>query len=238
MIRAMLLAVCTAGLFSLPALAQSKPKGAMPAASFDCAKAKTAAEKAICADPETRRLDAQVAASFARARSLYTADPAAAAALMQMQRRFNTRREALVGTPHPDALPMPLYLGAQAVLLDNLDRQRAGFVGDWTNDIGVVSVRAGRTATASLTVEITSAEPTRGAWVCQVDGAGTPVNGRLTLRTAQPGLGGWTISLSRRGGVLVVEETSPRGRADAMRPYCGLNGGLNGEYLPAKPPEH
>ena len=64
---------------------------ALPAAAFDCGKAKTAVEKAICADPALKRRDDALAAAYAAVKA--AALPEEQKALAQSQRRWIKRRE-------------------------------------------------------------------------------------------------------------------------------------------------
>ncbi len=71
-----------------------------PAASFDCALAKSATEKAICSDASLARLDRQVAEQYARAmRDAY--EDGAKTKLKQTQRDFIAARDKSCGTQSP-----------------------------------------------------------------------------------------------------------------------------------------
>lgn len=64
-----------------------------PAASFDCAKAATAVEHAICADAALARLDRELAQAYGRARATATEESAdRVAAVRAVQRRWLGRR--------------------------------------------------------------------------------------------------------------------------------------------------
>jgi uncharacterized protein len=56
---------------------------ATPASAFDCTKAASTVEKAICADPELRILDDDMAAAYAEVRKLSTSDERAMLAVSQ-----------------------------------------------------------------------------------------------------------------------------------------------------------
>ena len=61
------------GLAALISLGSTASTSAAHAASFDCAKAGTPTEKAICKDPAVSKLDEQVAAAFKTAQGLWPA---------------------------------------------------------------------------------------------------------------------------------------------------------------------
>ena len=65
--------------------------GACPAFAFDCANARTASEKAICADPAARDADAQMAQAFGQL--VAGASPAERAAATQSQVKWLEERD-------------------------------------------------------------------------------------------------------------------------------------------------
>lgn len=86
-----------------------------PAPSFDCAKAATVIEHAICADAVLARLDRQTAEAFQLAmRNAY--DPVDQAKVRQQQRDWLARRNAACGTPSPGACLVKFYRDRLAVL--------------------------------------------------------------------------------------------------------------------------
>ncbi len=66
-----------------------------PAFAFDCAKATTDVEKAICADPQLKTLDDQLAAAYAAVKSAST--PAEQKMLARSQKRWIAEREYCSG---------------------------------------------------------------------------------------------------------------------------------------------
>jgi uncharacterized protein len=68
---------------------------ATPAFAFDCAKATTDVEKAICADPQLKTLDDQLAAAYAAVKSAST--PAEQKMLARSQKRWIAEREYCSG---------------------------------------------------------------------------------------------------------------------------------------------
>jgi len=70
---------------------------------FDCAAARRAVEKAICADPDLADLDRQISATNVQlVRDAAVASPRAAQALRREQDEFLARRNALFGRPDYD----------------------------------------------------------------------------------------------------------------------------------------
>jgi uncharacterized protein len=68
-------------------------------ASFDCSKAATPVEQAICADPALADLDGKVAAAYTSALQKLAADPKRRAELAAAQRRFIAQRNSAFGQP-------------------------------------------------------------------------------------------------------------------------------------------
>ena len=70
---------------------------------FDCAAARRAVEKAICADPDLADLDRQISTTNAQVvRDAAAGSPHAAQALRREQDEFLARRNALFGRPDYD----------------------------------------------------------------------------------------------------------------------------------------
>lgn len=71
-------------------------------ASFDCSKARTRVEVAICGDPATANLDGEVASAYKAAQQKRAGDPAALAALVSAQKEFVATRNKSFGQPGYD----------------------------------------------------------------------------------------------------------------------------------------
>jgi uncharacterized protein YecT (DUF1311 family) len=85
-----------------------RPDWHAPAASFDCAKARSTVEHAICADAALARLDRQVAEAWQVAmRNAY--EPVEQAKVRQKQRDWLARRDAACRGPAPGECLKPLY---------------------------------------------------------------------------------------------------------------------------------
>jgi len=215
-------------LCSPAAWAASKP-------SFDCAKARTAVEKAICADGGLAEQDASIARHFSKARMTF--DPATGKALTEDQRWFvKVRDEAYASPPGGDAPQKELadrLKYRDAFMTSLVLKRRQGFEGDWENLAGGISIK--RQPDGSLAFDGSAAHPENGRWVCDVRGVGAVKNNALVVETVDAE--GWSLTLSRKGYGLVLAEIPPAGAADAAgRPYCGLNGALGGVYYPVSRP--
>jgi uncharacterized protein len=86
-------AIALALAFVLAASASNAAESGKP--SFDCTKAKSVAEKMICADPELGSADAAIAANYASA--LKRLDAPARKALAQDQEDFVSYRDRIAG---------------------------------------------------------------------------------------------------------------------------------------------
>lgn len=216
------------GLGSPAAWAAGRP-------SFDCAKARSPVEKAICADGALADQDASIGNRFGKARKSF--DAATAKALTEDQRWFVQVRDEAYASPPGDGTP-------QKELADRLKyrddflaslvfKWRQGFEGDWENLAGGISIR--KQPDGSLSFDGSAAHPENGRWVCDVRGVGAVKGGALVVETIDAE--GWTLTLVRKGAGLALAERAPAGAEDAAgRPYCGLNGALGGVYFPVSRP--
>jgi len=221
--------------FALSIMLCSSAAWATGKPSFDCARARTAVEKAICADSGLAEQDASIAKHFGKARMTF--DPATGKALTEDQRWFvKVRDEAYASPPGNDPPQKELAerLKYRDAFLSSLVlKRRQGFEGDWENLAGGISIK--RQPDGSLAFDGSAAHPENGRWVCDVRGAGAVKNNAVVIETVDAE--GWTLTLSRKGYGLVLSENPPAEAADAAsRPYCGLNGALGGVYYPVSRP--
>ncbi len=203
--------------------------------SFDCAKARTATEKAICADGGLAEQDASIAKHFSRARMTF--DPATGKALTEDQRWFVQVRDEAFATPPGNDTPQRELADRlkyrDAFLMSLVLKRRQGFEGDWENLAGGISIK--RQPDGRLSFDGSAAHPENGRWVCDVRGVGAVKNNAMVVETEDAE--GWTLTLARKGYGLVLSESPPAGAAAATgRPYCGLNGALGGVYYPVSRP--
>jgi len=113
--------------------------------SFDCTKAKSVAEKMICADPGLAAADAAIAANYASA--LQRLDSPARKALAQDQQDFVSYRDRIAGfdkgvPKDKQSFPIDEFMRDRAAFLSSIEKPDAGFVGVWKNVGGVVTVKS------------------------------------------------------------------------------------------------
>lgn len=224
-------ACLSALLFSLAATSA----WAAPKPSFDCAKARTSVEKAICADDGLAAQDASVGKNYNRARKSF--DPEAAKALTQDQRYFVQVRDDSYAEPFGSGTPaeeLANRLKYRDAFLASLSlKKRAGFEGDWENLAGGFSVK--KQADGSLLFDGSAAHPQNGRWLCDISGIGRVQGKALVVEPADAE--GWTLTLVRKGaGVELTESPPGGGKLGLGPPYCGLNGALSGVYFPVAKP--
>jgi uncharacterized protein len=193
--------------------------------SFDCAKASSDVEKAICAKAQLAELDKKVAEAFTDARKRLGAAPEALAALREDQKYWLGGRDMSM---MPGAgMGLDQYMDARLQELAAIGSPRQGLGGKWINLTGYVEVKENG---ARAMVHLVTAEPTRGVWICELEGQAVREGDALRI----DGDEGWTIRVQRDGPILRVMEAPPPSDPTAIRPYCGHNGLLAGAYLPAK----
>lgn len=208
---------------ALAALIQTGP-------SFDCARATTESERAICASPILSQLDRDMSAAYAAARRRI--EPGARDALRADQQAFlrlgeNTYafRDQPVMADYPG---IGDQMAARTSFLGQIGRPtEAGLVGVWGNLFGTVEVR--RLANGRLVAEMSTVDPMAGRWICQVELTGLDNGGRLSGHPAgDPEI---ALSLTRRSGFIEVTESGADGTR-GQPGYCGHNGFVEGRYLP------
>ncbi|WP_157838838.1 lysozyme inhibitor LprI family protein [Achromobacter sp. DH1f] len=201
--------------------------------SFDCARAKSGAEKAICADPKLAALDVSIASRYGKARSAFDAETSRALSIEQWL-FVGVRDESY---EHPwvnmtGAAEIAERLGSRDKFLASLVlTPRQGFEGEWRNFGGQLKVT--RQADGRLLAEASAADPYKASWVCDTYGVGEVRGDRLVIQ--EKDAGGWTLQLRRKGAGVVAEEVPPPGdKNGASSPNCGVNGSLGGTYFPVR----
>jgi uncharacterized protein len=217
-----------------PPLAQAEQLASPPAdltpdpaarPSFNCAKASNEVEKAICARAALADLDKQVADAFADARKRLGAAPEAITVLREDQKYWLGGRDMSM---IPGAgMGLDAYMDSRLQELASIGPPRKGLGGKWINLTGFVDVKE---SGVRASVHLSTAEPSRAVWVCEVEGQAVREGDALKI----DGPEGWTIRVQRDGPILRVMEAPPPSDPTAIRPYCGHNGLLAGAYLPAK----
>lgn len=204
---------------------------AAAAPSFNCAKATTPVEKAICANPALADQDAAIAQQYKAVRAKLDAE--AAKALTADQRYFLSVRDQVYAQPFSGSSPVNQIgarMGERLNFLKSINTQPpAGFIGKWRNVEGEIEIT--QTADGQLLVSANSAQPYNGRWVCDLSGKAVAAGGTLTVsyQDGEP----WALTLTRRDGVLVVRETPPPGAKDVGfgPPFCGMNGSFRGDWF-------
>jgi uncharacterized protein YecT (DUF1311 family) len=233
--------VLLACLVGLAACGQQQKSATPPPApavanAIDCAAATSAVETAICADPDLVAQDEGIARAYNAALLLYAEAPDAEAELKTQQRLYNDTREVSLGAI-PNAPTLGERLAGRAEELTGLVAPREGFAGSWMSATGLVTIALGEGD--GFTVSMSRADPLAARWVCTIEAQAKLANGVLALhknKETDSLLGGWKITLAREGALLRVIETAPASKSNepAARPYCGMNGALEGAYLPAQ----
>lgn len=224
-----LCAVClTAAAACAPETSSSKSTDAR------CANADPVAA-AICADSALQKLEGEIAIALHRARALYPNDADAAKALEDTRSEAVRRRQSAGGE---GAISLSDALQSERDFLRALAAPRDGFEGRWVSPEGDLLISQ---EPDGFGLHAVAAEPSRGAWVCEVQTPAALIKDVLVAAAGPRGLGdppldGWIIEAARRGATLTVNEIAPRaeeGMSVAVRPNCGMSGGLDGPYFPA-----
>lgn len=202
-----------------------------PRPSFDCARAGSAVERAICADPRLARADAELAQAYRRA--LAGLDAPAAAALRDEQRWFLEIRDAR----YADAAASERATALRATLdyrreyLGQINAQPSpGLAGRWRNIAGEVEIR--RDAKGRWDVQANAAHPLDGRWLC--DAAGRD-RGEADAASVHVDDDDSVLKLKREGASLRVAAVDAKGQRLTMPDYCGHNGSLEGTYFAVPP---
>jgi hypothetical protein len=229
--RAMFLsALC---LTAAAAACTPKPSGEN-SADAKCAKLDPV-PAAICADSALQKLEGEIAVALNRARELYPNDTDALQALNDL-RADAIRRRQFAGAD--GAISLADALQGERDFLRALVAPREGFEGRWISPQGDILITQ---EPDGFGLHAVAAEPSRGAWVCEVQTPAALIKNVLVAADGPRGLGdppldGWIIEAARQGATLLVKEVAPRadaGMSVAVRPYCGMSGGLDGPYFPA-----
>jgi uncharacterized protein YecT (DUF1311 family) len=218
-------------LVLLATLALPSPAGAQ-AQSFDCAKAKTDIERAVCADPALAALDRRMVEAHAAAERRLASDPKAVKILREEQADFVEERDysrEVLGRK------VDGMLKDRAAELDAIVEARPGFEGRWLTSDGEVIIVRRPDGRYRVVVEV---DP--GISRCEFNGVGTLRGGRMRVvwniaEDREDGAEGWTLELRREGALLTMAER--RNRSEVERPpYCGARGGLDElRFFPARP---
>ncbi|HMS26428.1 MAG TPA: hypothetical protein PKC80_03550 [Burkholderiaceae bacterium] len=191
------------------------------AASFDCAKASTAFEKAVCKSEVLSKLDQQIAQAYQQARERLAAEPASLAALLQVQRDYLRKGDVFLQTRMENQLE---FLRG----IDGTPRQ--GLAGLWNLPTGGISLTADQKGKLEITASTTTGTPPN-FYNCEWEGS--PVSAAVDTAKSTEG-GGWTLRLTRKGSLLVAEDIPPVQDPNSQPSYCTTGGRLAGVYFASK----
>src|SRR5277367_4644441 len=227
--------IAPALVFVLAASAGSAAESGKP--SFDCAKAKSAAEKMICADPGLAAADAAIAANYAAA--LKRLDGPARKALAQDQQDFISYRDRIAGFDQgvpkdKQNFPIDEFMGDRAAFLASIEKPDAGFDGVWKNVGGEVTLKSA--ASGKIEIEADTANPSTGGSECNVGGV---VKAQRILELVDTDdhdkATGFVYRFYRLGDALEAEEAG-EAKADQSEPTsCGANGHVSGVFFLTRP---
>jgi uncharacterized protein YecT (DUF1311 family) len=205
--------------------------------SFDCAKAKSVAEKMICADPGLAAADAAIAANYAFA--LKRLDSPARKALAQDQQDFVSYRDRIAGFDQgvpkdKQNLPIDEFMRDRAAFLGSIEKPGAGFVGSWKNVGGDMTIKSA--GPGKLEIGADTANPSTGGSECNVGGV---VKAQQTLELVDTDDNdkptGFVYRFSRLGDALEADEEG-QAKGDQTEPTsCGANGHVSGVFFLTRP---
>jgi len=205
--------------------------------SFDCAQAKSVAEKMICADPGLAAADTAIGANYASA--LKRLDSPARKALALDQQDFVSYRDRIAGFDQgvpkdKQNLPIDEFMRDRAAFFGSIEKPNAGFVGVWKNVGGEVTIKSA--APGKLEIEADTANPSTGGSECNVGGV---VKAQRILELVDTDdhdkATGFVYRFYRLGDALEAEEAG-EAKADQSEPTsCGANGHVSGVFFLTRP---
>jgi uncharacterized protein YecT (DUF1311 family) len=222
------------GALALLALAVGPGKAAESGKpSFDCAGAKSVAEKMICADPGLAAADAAIAANYASA--LKRLDAPGRKALAQDEQDFVSFRDRIAGFDQgvpkdKQNLPIDEFMRDRAAFLGSVEKPGAGYVGSWKNVGGEVTIKSA--GHGKLEIGVDTANPSTGGSECNVGGVvKAQENLELVDKDSDDKATGFVYRFHRLGDALEAEE-SGEAKDDQSEPAsCGANGHVSGVFF-------
>jgi len=208
------IALAALGVFMGAGAASAQP-------SFDCRKAATPTEKAICADDHLARLDRTIAAAFRQLRAELASQ---VETLPGEQTEFLKVRDACQGDKACLARTMESRRSALALQPQRgVSDRRERFVGRYRNQLGFAIVR--RRLDGGYELIVATGHPS-GRWVCDVFAPIREVNkDNVAVAEAGEENESYPVHLAMKGSNLVISEERP------LAGYlCGHNGGIEGTY--------
>lgn len=215
------------------ALASTHAGAQQAATGIDCTKAKLGVEKEICASPELMRLDAEVATAFSIARQKL--DQPARAVLRASQKEFIKIRN--LGSVAWD-FNLKDHLQRRSEFLQSIRASNGEWAGGWADDNGTIVLT--KRSDGLYDVEADATDRAGGRWECSFEHGGK-IRGSmmLTVHRSQEEAeedphDGWMLAISKNGDALKVKAMPGPDKSISI-PFCGLNGRLDGAYLPVNP---
>ncbi|MFN3817093.1 lysozyme inhibitor LprI family protein [Brevundimonas sp.] len=199
--------------------------GALSQPSFNCDRAETGTERAICADADLSRQDLELATLYRDVRDRLS--PEARDALRQDQRWFLgardqwfENRDRWAGFP-----TLAERMEERSEFLESIDAEARGWTGRWRNAAGALNIteHEGR-----LTLAFNTAHPANARWLCDVSLTGEPVEG--VIEGPADTDESYRLSARLLGDVIQVEETPVEGHGGPPE-YCGANGFVGGSFF-------
>lgn len=197
------------------------PLAAFAQAGFDCAKASTDTEKAICKDSAASEADR--AMSLAYNALIERSDSALKEALRKDQSEFNEIRsqafENQVSTPEANLENLTDRTEMRAEFLNWVSvSPDLSIEGNWRNAWGMIKLK--RNAAGHLDVDLNVADQISGSWVCQFEGSAEQ---NYTNEAEYKGEGG-PLTLQLEGAMLKVptpfcDESTSGGAGSAAGTY-------------------
>jgi uncharacterized protein len=194
--------------------------------SFDCAKATTPTERAICADEALAVLDREIADLYRRRRAKSPAPRVVDGSQKQWLAIRDACKEDLAclkkeHTARKEALEEEIARFAKAPSKDT-----SGFSGVYAHEFGSVEIEA--VSATEFDVSINNVERTNARWVCDFSGTGRLKNGAIVIdyKPETEGYEPITVTLRRKGDRLTVTE-----KRESQADFCGHNGYIEGTYL-------
>jgi uncharacterized protein len=197
--------------------------------SFDCRKAASPAEKAICGSAELSTLDSRMAAAWRRSTQIFAEAPALLVPLRNEQREWVGRRNACGASLN---CLRKAYRQRTAVLEFRPVAEGApadGFVGIF-NHQGFMTAYIQRRDATSARVLVEGAEPKTARWTCHFAGIGTVRENRLEATDPDSQS---RLILERDGDGIRIPDLDSN--FEANQANCGLNGGMNFTFRRARP---
>lgn len=192
--------------------------------SFDCGKATTPSERAICADEALAGLDRDIAALYRRRRAQSPIPRAVDAAQKQWLAVRDVCQENVACLAKEHAARKQALEEALARFAKAPAKDVSGFSGVYDNEVGTVEIEA--VSTTEFDVTITTADR-NARWTCDVSATGQLKNGAIVIayRPETEGYKPRTVTLRRKDGRLTVSDAG-----EDHPDFCGHNGTIEGTY--------